>query len=161
MEFGEIAIADGVSLRPLQPDEVAPLAAALAAMEPWSRYTKLASNLPGYLAASQPGAPRFAIVSDGVAAGVLGLRLEWLFGPYLQFIGVLPQHQGKGLGSTTIRWFLRETERRGTRNAWICVSDFNVRARQLYEAHGFEAIATLDGLVEPGIREILMRRTFA
>ena len=36
------------------------------------------------------GAPRFAVWLGGKLAGAAGLRLNWLRGPYVQFLGVLP-----------------------------------------------------------------------
>jgi hypothetical protein len=45
-----------------------------------------------------------------------------------------------------------------SRNLWACVSDFNTSARTFYARQGFEEIAPLDGLVQPGMAEVLLRK---
>ena len=61
---------------------------------------------------------------------------------------------------TLAGWF--EAEARGHfRNLWLCVSGFNTDAQRLYRAHGFERVATLDGLVREGDDELLMRKRLA
>jgi ribosomal protein S18 acetylase RimI-like enzyme len=38
------------------------------------------------------------------------------------------------------------------------VSGFNVEAQSFYRAHGYERVATLDGLMRDGDDELLMRK---
>jgi ribosomal protein S18 acetylase RimI-like enzyme len=40
----------------------------------------------------------------------------------------------------------------------VCASSFNARALRFYARHGFEAAATLPGLVADGYDEILLRK---
>lgn len=152
-------IAEGLVLQTLGTDEAARLAAIFAGIDPWRRYPRYARNLANYLSRSTPDAPRLALMREGVTVGAVGLRTDWLAGPYLQFIGIVPQHQAQGYGSAVLEWFLREAGARGARNAWICVSDFNLGARALYESQGFIVVGTLPDLVEDGLTELLLRKT--
>lgn len=148
----------GLTVEPLPAGEAARLGEAFAAMDPWRSYPYGAAELQHYLAAVEPAAPRFALKRYDDLAGVLGLRLDWLRGPYLQFLGLLPEHQGCGLGGAALRWLIAEAHRGGARNVFVCVSDFNAEARRFYATHGFADVGPLPGLVQPGRTEILMRK---
>jgi ribosomal protein S18 acetylase RimI-like enzyme len=160
--------ADRYELRPGHPDAVLiagisaldarQLGASFAAIDPWASYPYPAEGLVAYLGAQEAGAPRLLLRVDGEIAGAVGLRLNWLRGPYLQFLGVLPNFQRRGLGSTVLEWFERETRNGSDRNLCVAASDFNAGAIRFYEGHGFEQVARLDGLVRDDRAEILMRR---
>lgn len=134
------------------------LAAAFAAISPWADYPYPAAGLARYFSGIEPGAPRFAITIGGEAGGVVGLRLNWLRGPYLQFLGVLPALQGAGIGARVLDWMEREARTQGDRNLWVAASDFNHAALRFYARHGFRETARLDGLVMDGRTEVLMRK---
>jgi GNAT superfamily N-acetyltransferase len=134
------------------------LGAAFAALDPWASYPYPAEKLVAYLGAQEPGAPRFLLRVDGEIAGAAGLRLNWLRGPYLQFLGILPGFQRGGLGSAVLAWIEREARRGGDRNLWVAASDFNAGAIRFYEGHGFAQVARLDGLVCGDRAEILLRK---
>lgn len=133
------------------------LADQFAAMPPWSRYPFPAKALASYLAAQEPGAPRYVIHTDGALAGALGLRLNWLRGPYVQFLGVLPAYQRQGLGHTVMRQLVSEARANGDRNVWVAASSFNADALRFYDRLGFTRVALLDGLVHDDIDEVLLR----
>lgn len=133
------------------------LADQFAAMLPWSRYPFSAKALSAYLAAAEPGAPRYAILFDGVLAGALGLRLNWLRGPYVQFLGILPDHQGRRIGHGVMSQVIRDARADKDRNVWVAASSFNADAIRFYENLGFERVALLDGLVQDSIDEVLLR----
>src|SRR4029450_12481823 len=101
---------------------------------------------------------RYQVEISGEQAGAVSVRLPWLKGPYLELLALLPQAQGKGIGSTIVPWFEREALKVGARNLWVCASSFNTRALRFYERHGFERAATLPGLVVDGYDEILLRK---
>lgn len=133
------------------------LADQFAAMLPWSRYPFSAKALASYLAAQEPGAPRYAIQADGALAGALGLRLNWLRGPYVQFLAILPEHQGHGAGRAVLSQLIADARAGGDRNVWVAASSFNAEAIRFYERLGFARVALLDGLVQDGIDEVLLR----
>lgn len=164
-DLGRVRVSAGggesaVTVTPFPSAAASQLAEALAAIDPWKSYPYPASGLARYFASSAPTAPIYALCTGGTIAGVVGLRLDWLRGPYLQFLGILPEHQGLGLGARVLDWMQREAGPQ-TRNLWVCASDFNVGAIRFYERHGFRRIAVLDGLVQDDRTEVLLRKRLA
>lgn len=151
--------ADGsvATLSPMAGDDAEVLGAAFAGMEPWLGYRVPPGRLAVFLGSSEPGCVRFAIRHEGALAGAIVIRDPWLLGPYLQFLGLLPGQQGRGLGRAVLAWMEREAPREA-RNLWLCVTASNVRARAFYERAGFELVSTLPDLVADGTDELLMRR---
>ncbi|HEY8193447.1 MAG TPA: GNAT family N-acetyltransferase [Hyphomicrobium sp.] len=148
----------GVTFEAMTPFTAETLGPLLARIDPWDRHKYTPSALTAYLAAEEPGAPRFAINVGRGHAGAIGIKRDWLRGPYLQFLGLLPAYQRQGIGTSVLDWF--ESEARATRaqNLWVAASDFNARALSFYEKHGFSRVATLDALVTEGSSEILLRK---
>ena len=153
-----ICIGADLRLSPCTPDQAKLLGAHFAGVEPWSRYPFSPTVLERYLAGVEPGAPRYAISSGGGLVGALGLRLNWLRGPYIQFLGVLPEAQASGIGSTVIAKLSEDARATGERNLWVAASAFNAAALRFYERQGFARAAEFDGLVQDGINEILLRK---
>ena len=60
-------------------------------------------------------------------------------------IGVLPEHRGKGLGTRLLNGALQLARQSGFSRVGLSVSLQNAAAISLYEAAGFEAIATEHG----------------
>ena len=141
--------------------DAGPLAEAVSALEPWRTYAYPADKLAGYLARHEPGAPRFVLHHEGKLAGGMGLRLNWMRGPYVQFLAVLPPFQCQGLGSALLAWVEAQAHAGGERNLWIAASEINAHARRLYERLGFREVAKLDDLVCDGRAEILYRKRLA
>ena len=147
-----------VSLTSIEPGAAKELAEAIAAMPPWVRYPYEPALLQRYLETEEADAPRFVIRAGDEIAGVAGLRLNWLRGPYLQMLAVLPDFQRQGLGGIVLNWLEREARAKQEKNLWVCASDFNADALRFYERHGFRRIGVLDGLVSEAHAEILMRK---
>jgi diamine N-acetyltransferase len=145
-------------LRNLPPGEAERLGDIFSKIDPWASYPISAAYLSEYLSTIEPGAPRFALMSGADVIGAVGLRLNWLRGPYLQFIGIVPAFQNRGLGSRFLTW-MESTARAGyERNLWVCASDFNNGGIKFYERHGFVRVADLDGLLREGRQEVLFRK---
>lgn len=134
------------------------LGEAFAAIDPWAAYAYPASALAAYFGSQEPGAPRFLLMLGGEIAGALGVRLAWLRGPYVQFLGLLPKFQRRGLGSVALAWVEHEARSAGNRNLWVAASQINADALRFYERHGFAQVANLDDLVYDGRTEILLRK---
>jgi diamine N-acetyltransferase len=145
-------------LRGLPPGEPERLGPLFAAMEPWTRYQYRPEAITTYLSGIERGAPRLAIMAGNEIAGAVCIRLNWLRGPYLQFIAVLPPFQKMGLGAAMLDWLAQEAKHNGEKNVWVCASDFNLGAIRFYERHGFVRTAVLDGLINADIAEVLMRK---
>lgn len=152
------ALQDGVSLEPFPAAEALALGAAFAVIDPWRRLGFAAERLAEFFAAQDAGSARFAIRTGGALAGFVCVEPKWLSGPYLHFLGVLPAHQGRGIGTSVVDWFVGEARAGQDRNAWVCVSHFNTAARALYAQHGFSDAAMLPDVIETGEAEILMRK---
>jgi len=134
------------------------LGEAFAAIDPWAAYAYPATSLAAFFASQEPGAPRFLFTLGSEIAGAVGLRLGWLRGPYIQFLGLLPKFQRRGLGSMVLAWVEHEARSAGNRNLWVAASQINGDALRFYERHGFAQVAKLDDLVYDGRTEILLRK---
>jgi len=145
-------------LKPMSPEDALLLGGALAAMPPWSRYPVRVEAMETYLAVHEPGAPRYSVWSRGTCCGAVGMRMNWLRGPYIQVLGLLPEVQSSGIGAQLLTWVEGEARLRGERNLWVAASEFNTRALSFYERHGFMRVASLDALLQDGFTEILLRK---
>jgi ribosomal protein S18 acetylase RimI-like enzyme len=134
------------------------LGEGLAAIDPWARAGRTAEQMAAFIGRFEEGARRYRITCAGERAGVMVVRSPWLHGPYLHLIGLLPEYQGHGVGEVALGWLEAEARLGQFRNLWLCVSDFNTRARSLYERQGFAVAGHLDGLVLDGLNEFLMRK---
>lgn len=146
------------TLRPPTSADAKTLAQAFAAIDPWLRYGFTAAAIETFLTNREPNAPCFAVYHGERLAGAAILRTVWLRGPYLQFLGVLPEHQNKGVGGFLLRWLESTARNNSDRNLWVATSSFNDGARRFYERHGFIYVATLPDLIADGIAEILLRK---
>jgi len=146
-----------VRLVPMSASLAEAIGPGLAAIDPWARVGYAAERMTGFLAATETGAQRYAVLVGDQPAGTVVIRDPWLHGPYLHLIGLLPPFHGLGIGSRALDWM--DAEVRGRyRNLWLCVSEFNDNARRLYERNGFVLAGRLDSLVFDGLTELLMRK---
>jgi ribosomal protein S18 acetylase RimI-like enzyme len=144
-------------LRPITPAVADRLGEAIAEIGPWAHYAIAGTALAEAFKSTGAITASFLIECSGESAGAVVIRPQWLVGPYLQMLAVLPAFQGQGIGSRVVAWFEAEARLKG-RNAWLCVSAFNPGAQRLYRARGFELVATLGDLVRDGDDELLMRK---
>ncbi|MBU2532880.1 MAG: GNAT family N-acetyltransferase [Alphaproteobacteria bacterium] len=147
-----------VSLTPQMARELAP---RIAAIDPWRRLRISEAALAAMLGRDEPDHIKRAIIVDDAPAGALVIHRDWLLGPYLRHLCVLPSSSGKGVGAEALAWLIDYARREKDRNVWLCVSAFNGGAQRFYRRHGFEVVAILDDLVRAGEAEILMRRRIA
>jgi GNAT superfamily N-acetyltransferase len=134
------------------------LGTAFAEIDPWARYAYTAPALTAYLGTHEADAPRFEIVVDDEIAGAICVRRNWLRGPYLQFLGILPAFQYRGTGGLALDWFEDQARATQAQNLWVAASDFNVRALAFYARRGFSRVARLEDLVVEDSAEILLRK---
>ncbi len=147
-----------ITLDVITAEAAATLGARFAAIDPWLSYPFPAAALTAYFGDKEACAPRYIILSGDAIAGAVGLRQNWLRGPYLQFLGLLPSYQSQGLGQSVLAWFEGTARARGERNLWVAASEFNTDGLRFYEGHGFSRVALLDDLVRAGMTEILLRK---
>ena len=147
-----------IALEPIPKAAANTLGQALAAIDPWARYPIGSEVLTAYLGCKEGSAPRYLIRVDRTVAGAIGIRENWMRGPYLQFLGLLPQYQRDGIGRLVLAWFEGTARERGDGNLWVAASDFNTAAVRFYERHGFVRAALLDDLISDGKCEVLLRK---
>lgn len=147
-----------VSFRPMTEQGAQALGAELPAIDPWAHYHYKPEALTAYFNGREEDAPRFEIRAGDALAGAICIRKNWLRGPYLQLLAVLPQFQKSGIGSTALTWFEGQARESNAQNIWVVASAFNNGALAFYERFGFVRTATLEGLVAEGTDEVLLRK---
>jgi ribosomal protein S18 acetylase RimI-like enzyme len=98
--------------------------------------------------------------ADGVPLGFARFHPRGVAGsPYLASIAVDPAARSRGVGAA----LLAAGEARFSAARWmfLCVSDFNPRARALYERRGYRRVGDLPDYVVEGRAEILMTKRLA
>jgi len=152
---------DGCQLStPFTPEQAQAVADVLAASEPWVTLKFSAAALAKYLTREDAALRRYLVTVEGRAAGVICVRHPWLRGPYIELLGMFPEHRGRGLGRQVLAWAENEA-RREAKNLWVVASAFNHQALNFYQSLGFYAIGPIEGLVSPGHDEILLRKPLA
>ncbi len=146
-----------MNVRPLVPEEIPALAAALAPLPLLVRYGRDAAALARSLEAAHRRAEGLLVAEDAGAlrglawflpAGTLAL------GGYLRLLAVAPGGEGRGTGAVLLRAFEAEAARHSA-HAFLLVSDFNAGAIRFYERAGYARVGPLPGLVLPDVAELL------
>ena len=133
------------------------LAGRIAEIDPWRRLAIPADRIRRLLEAGH-GLEIRAIRIGNRPAGAIVVQRDWLLGPYLRHLSVLPEAQARGAGTRALAWLEGIARRDRQSNIWLCVSAFNSQALAFYARHGFVEAANLPDLVRPDEDEILMRR---
>jgi ribosomal protein S18 acetylase RimI-like enzyme len=147
-----------IALRAATRADAETLGRQLADIDPWARLGIGSEEMSGFLSVSTDTKRCFTILCDGDRAGVIVLRHPWLMGPYLNLFAILPGYQRTGVGRAVMAWFESEAIAAGARNAFLCVSAFNIAAIAFYRRCGYSPAAFLDDLIKDGEDEILMRK---
>lgn len=140
------------------PEEARLCARMMAASEPW---ITLKRGYEESLALLQDPSREVYVASRGSRGPVLGfliLNMAGAFSGYVQTICVAPEERSRGIGSRLLQ-FAEERVFRESPNVFLCVSDFNPRARALYERLGYRLVGELTDYVVSGHSEYLMRKT--
>lgn len=75
----------------------------------------------------------------------------------VQTIGVLPEFEGRGIGTGLLTGLLTEASRRGATEVLLEVRADNPRAQQLYRRFGFEQIHLRPRYYRDGVDALVMR----
>lgn len=144
-------------IRPLEADDVATLAPALAALPLMARYGRGAAGLARAIEAARARGEGLLVADeDGALRGLAWYLTEGTLalGGYLKLIAVVAGGEGKGTGPALLRAFEAETAR-ASPHAFLLVSDFNEGAQRFYEREGYRRVGALPGLVLPEVAEVL------
>jgi ribosomal-protein-alanine N-acetyltransferase len=79
----------------------------------------------------------------------------------VQTIAVVPEYEGRGIGSALLRELIREGRRRGAADVLLEVRADNPRAQQLYRRFGFEPIHVRRKYYRDGVDALIMRLELA
>ena len=145
------------TLLPMNPEWANLFGEGLAEMDPWLRLGYSPASLTRYFSTITSDRQIWAILDRESPAACLTVRPDWLRGPLLELLAVLPQHQGKGIGKDMIAWLAGETRRQGKANLWTISSEFNHAALAFYRRQGFEEAGVLPDLISLGETERLLR----
>ena len=144
-------------IRPLCDDaEAQACTAQLAKFGPWHTLGIPAEKLFADL--THPARDVFVAEFAGKTAGVLILHRGGSFDGYIQLLAVFPEFQNRGLGQKIMQ-FAEEQIFPRSKNVFLSVSDFNVRAKKFYERLGYEPTGELKNFLVAGQNEILLRKT--
>lgn len=128
----------------------------MAANEPWITLQRSYENSIPLL--QDPLSEVYLFKKEKERLGFIMLKLKGSFTGYIQTIVISEAARGQGLGEAAIR-FAEEVIFAISPNAFICVSSFNHRARELYLRLGYEQVGILKDYVIRGYDEIFMRKT--
>ncbi len=90
--------------------------------------------------------------------GVIIIQTKGAFSGYLKSIAVKKRWRDKHFGKLMMD-FVESTIFLTSKNVFLCVSSFNIKAQQFYLMRDYEIVGTLKNYVAEGYDEILMRKT--
>ncbi|ALV42691.1 ribosomal-protein-alanine acetyltransferase [Pseudarthrobacter sulfonivorans] len=110
---------------------------------------------------SQPETRRYLVAeSGGSIVGYAGLMCIEPIAD-VQTIAVVPEFEGRGIGSTLLTRLITEAGLRGAADVLLEVRADNPRAQQLYVRFGFEQIHVRRGYYRDGVDALIMRLQLA
>jgi ribosomal-protein-alanine N-acetyltransferase len=132
----------------------------LCGSDPWRRLGYERADWERILALPLRGREGHVVTVDSPArfAGIALVRPGFLAGDYLEVLAITSQERGRRLGAVLIEHVERVAFARA-KNVFVCVSDFNTRARRFYERQGYAEVGKLPDLLVPGSAELLLRKT--
>jgi ribosomal-protein-alanine N-acetyltransferase len=106
---------------------------------------------------TQPETRRYVVAESGGAfGGYAGLWCVETIGD-VQTIAVVPEFEGRGIGSALLTRLIDEARRRGAADVLLEVREDNPRAQQLYVRFGFEQIHVRRKYYRDGVDALIMR----
>lgn len=157
---GGECVGPDLTVRPLRAAEGRALGPLFSSVDPWKTLGYRPEALSAYLLKRGDGLERFGFVQQGRVVGVVCVRFPWLRGPFVEFLAVLPERQGAGIGQAVLGWVEANPRWPGA-NVWVTVSSFHTNARRFYQRSGYREVAALPRLVAPDGEEVLLRKEAA
>ncbi len=110
---------------------------------------------------SQPDTRHYVIAEvDGAVVGYAGLMCIEPSAD-IQTIAVLPEYEGRGIGTSMLKALLTEARNRGGQEALLEVRADNPRAQNLYLRFGFSQIHVRKKYYRDGVDALIMKRDLA
>jgi len=145
-------------IRDMRAEDRDPVIEILTDSDPWKRLGFTAVDWNRIFAPLPTGRDTFVLEIEGNVLGIAIVRRKFLFGDYLELLGISPSAVGRGLGSLLLTHVESLTFARAN-NMFACVSDFNEAARAFYRKQGYKEIGPMPNFLIPGYAEILLRKT--
>jgi [ribosomal protein S18]-alanine N-acetyltransferase len=110
---------------------------------------------------AQPETRRYLVAE--AADGIVGYAGLMCIEPIadVQTIAVVPEYEGRGIGTALLRELISEGRRRGAADVLLEVRADNPRAQQLYRRFGFEQIHVRRKYYRDGVDALIMRLELA
>jgi ribosomal protein S18 acetylase RimI-like enzyme len=101
-----------------------------------------------------------AIDEQGDCVGYIWFTLAGAFYrfPYLLNIAVKKDLRGKGIGKKLLAIFEEQGFAKASR-LFLLVSDFNAKAKKLYQAIGYKEVGVIPDLIKEGVAEHIMMKS--
>ena len=145
-------------IRDMRAEDRDPVIEILTGSDPWKRLGFTAVDWNRIFAPLPTGRDTFVLEIEGNVLGIAIVRRKFLFGDYLELLGISPSAVGRGLGSRLLTHVESLTFARAN-NMFACVEDFNEAARAFYREQGYKEIGPMPNFLIPGYAEILLRKT--
>lgn len=145
-------------VRDMRAEDRDPVIGILTGSDPWKRLGFTAVDWNRIFAPLPAGRDTFVLEIEGQVLGIAIVRKKFLFGDYLELLGIAPSATGQGLGGRLLSHVESLTFARAN-NMFACVSDFNDGARAFYRKQGYIEIGPMPNFLIPGYAEILLRKT--
>ncbi|WP_189349267.1 ribosomal protein S18-alanine N-acetyltransferase [Zhihengliuella salsuginis] len=98
--------------------------------------------------------------ADGRVVGYAGMMCVLPIAD-VQTIAVVPEFEGRGIGTALLEAMIGESRARGADNLLLEVREDNPRAQQLYTRHGFEQIHVRRNYYPGGVSALIMELRLA
>jgi [ribosomal protein S18]-alanine N-acetyltransferase len=147
-------------VRPLRDSDVASIREWIGESEPWRTLGFTADEWPNYFSdvLADPSRESDVVEWRGAVGGLSVVRRRVLLGDYLELFAIAPAARRHGVGRALLAHLEARVFAR-TPNFYLCVSDFNLDAREFYRRQGFVDVGMLDDLLVRGGTEVLMRKS--
>ena len=128
----------------------------------YNRYFKKTDLLDQWLSCSlKKGEAYVAVNRSGEAVGWISIRLsdEMVDGlPNAQLLAVKDTQRGRGIGQMLLGFYIEVMKQVGFKECAIVVSDWNPRARKLYDSLGFKLRKSFDDPAVGGFMDHMLVR---
>jgi ribosomal protein S18 acetylase RimI-like enzyme len=130
----------------------------MASSEPWISLKRTYEDGQALMRVTEGGMEAYLAKIGNERLGFVVIKMAGAFVGYIQIVAVAAQSRGMGIGNVLLD-FVEARIFEQSPNAFICVSDFNEKARKLYESRGYQLLGKLENYLENGFTELLLRKT--
>ena len=130
----------------------------MASSEPWISLKRSFEDGQALMRVTEGGMEAYMARLGNERLGFIVIKMAGAFVGYIQIVAIAASCRGMGIGNQLMD-FAEKRIFEVSPNAFICVSDFNEKARKLYEKRGYQLLGKLENYLEKGFTELLLRKT--